>query len=304
MDALAVEASSFQLRFTESLRPRVSMLLNIAPDHLDWHGSFAAYVEAKARHLRRPVGDRRACGERIRPGGTGRFVEAPCEVRWFREGPPGPGEIGIDDGVVVARLESPVELWHPGEASRAFLSDAAAAAAAALAFGLPVDSVKKALAEARPGPHRGATVATSGSISFVDDSKATNPHAALASLEGRHDVVLIAGGAAKGLDLSPLRQASSRLAAVVAIGEAARVVAEVFGGAVPVLMAGSMDEAVEVAAEHAPPGGTVLLAPACASFDMFRDYAERGDRFAEAAHRVARDREVRVPSPAKGTSHA
>jgi UDP-N-acetylmuramoylalanine--D-glutamate ligase len=305
VDALAVEASSFQLRFTERFRPRVSVLLNVAPDHLDWHGSFPAYVEAKQRLFARQSGSDVHVGNASDPRARAISSTAPCEVRWFREGSPAPGEVGIENGAVISARDDRTELWRPGTVPRALLADGAAAAAAALAFGLSEEAASKALAGAQPGPHRGVVVATVGTVSFVDDSKATNPHAALASLEGRKDVVLIAGGVAKGIDLSPLREASPGLVAVVAIGEAAPKVAEVFDGAVPVVMAGSMTEAVEKAADRAPDRGTVLLAPACASFDMFRNYADRGDRFAEAARRVAGDRSGHAaPARARGGSHA
>ena len=118
---------------------------------------------------------------------------------------------------------------------------------------------------------------------FVDNSKATNVHAALAAIDGVHGAVLIAGGRAKGVDLSPLRSRADRLAGVVAIGESASEIESVFDGLVPVRRAGSIEEATVEALALAPRPGTVLLAPACASWDMFRDYAERGDRFAAAA---------------------
>jgi len=124
-------------------------------------------------------------------------------------------------------------------------------------------------------------------VTFVDDSKATNPHAALAALEGLHDAVLIAGGLAKGVDLAPLASAAPSLTAVVAIGEAAPAVADVFSDLVPVLRAQSMEAAVETAFSVAPQRGTVILAPACASQDMFRDYRDRGERFAAAARAVS-----------------
>ncbi|MFN2590137.1 MAG: UDP-N-acetylmuramoyl-L-alanine--D-glutamate ligase [Actinomycetota bacterium] len=293
-DALAVEASSFQLRFTETLHPRVSVLVNLSPDHLDWHGSMAAYAEAKARVF----GSQRAgdvhIGNADDPEARAISAEAPCEVRWFREGPPEPGQIGVEGGAVVARNGTRRELGAPRGGSRAFLIDAAAASAASLAFGLGAEPVGRALAAASPGPHRGQEVARLGSVVFVDDSQATNPQAALASLIGRTDVVLIAGGVAKGLDLSPLRAAAPSLAAVVAIGEAAEALRSVFADAAPVHVATTMEEAVAAAADLVPPDGIVLLAPACASFDMFRDYRERGDRFAAAARAVVEKRRRRV----------
>jgi UDP-N-acetylmuramoylalanine--D-glutamate ligase len=126
-----------------------------------------------------------------------------------------------------------------------------------------------------------------GSVRFVDDSKATNPHAALAALEGLDRAVLVAGGLAKGVDLSPLAAATPSLAGVVVLGEAAAEIAALFEGVVPVRKAGSIEEAVGLGLELAPDEGTVILAPACASQDMFRDYRERGERFAAAAARLA-----------------
>ncbi len=134
-----------------------------------------------------------------------------------------------------------------------------------------------------PLPHRGQVVAEVRGVRFIDDSKATNPHATLAALDGLRDTVLIAGGLAKGVDLSPLAAGIPSLAGVVAIGEAAPEVVEVFDGRVPVRRAVTIEEAARTAFDMAPAGGAVLLAPACASQDMFRDYAERGDRFAAAA---------------------
>jgi UDP-N-acetylmuramoylalanine--D-glutamate ligase len=123
----------------------------------------------------------------------------------------------------------------------------------------------------------------------VDNSKATNPHATLAAVGSLDGVVLIAGGDAKGVDLSPIASLADRLAGVVAIGASAAEVVSLFEGRVPTRKAGSIEEAVRTAFELAPARGTVLLAPACASWDMFRDYGERGDRFAEAARGIARE---------------
>jgi UDP-N-acetylmuramoylalanine--D-glutamate ligase len=191
----------------------------------------------------------------------------------------------VDDEVVVTGLPA---LRMPERArGRPAMLDAAAAASAGFAFGLPLDAIRVALESFSPLPHRGAVVARIGSVRFIDDSKATNPHAALAATEGLRGAVLIAGGLAKGVDLSPLAAAAPNLSAVVAIGDAAPAVAAAFEGLVPVHRAGTIEEAVDLAYRAAGAGGDVVLAPACASQDMFRDYAERGDRFAGAARRLA-----------------
>jgi UDP-N-acetylmuramoylalanine--D-glutamate ligase len=288
-EALAVEASSFQLRFAETFHPRVSVLVNLAPDHLDWHGSLEAYGAAKARIYARQTASDVHVGNADDEAAAALSRQAPCQVRWFRQGPPGAGEVGVVDGHVVSRSPSgeDLEVGRPPRPDHAFLVDGAAAAAAALAFGLPVESVRAAISTAEPGPHRGEVVARIGSLRFVDDSKATNPHAALAALVGEVDAVLIAGGLAKGVDLSPLARSADSLRAVVAIGEAAPQVEAVFRGLVRVRTAASMPEAVAAAYDEAAPVGAVILAPACASMDMFRDYRDRGDRFAQAARELA-----------------
>jgi len=286
-DALAVEASSFQLRFHHTFHPRVSVMLNLAEDHLDWHGSFGAYGDAKARVFELQGPDDVHVGNRDDATAAAVSRRASSQLVWFRLDAPERGEVGYVDGEVVARLDGDHDhglgLGRPASEGSGFRADAAAAAAAALSFGLPPDAVRDGLASVHPLPHRGEVVAAVGGVRFVDDSKATNPHAALAALEGMADAVLVAGGLAKGVDLSPLADATPALAGVVVLGEAGPEIAALFEGAVTVRKAGSIEEAAAVALELAPPGGVVILAPACASQDMFRDYAERGDRFAAAA---------------------
>jgi len=193
-------------------------------------------------------------------------------------------------GQIVSRLQgNTFVLGRPTLDAAGFVVDCAAAAAAGLAFGLAAEAVAEAIRTMPPLPHRGEEVARVGGVRFLDDSKATNVHAALHALEGKRGVALIAGGMAKGVDLSPLAAAIPSLVGVVAIGEAAAEVAGIFEDRVPVREAGSIEEAVREAYELVPPDGIVLLAPACASWDMFRDYAERGDRFAAAARRIAEE---------------
>ena len=291
-DALAVEASSFQLRFCDAFAPRVSVLLNLAPDHLDWHGSFEAYGDAKSRIYAHQGADDVHIGNRDDADAAARSAAAACRIVWFRSGPPGAGEVGWDGDVLVGRLDGEQRLVDLPSGGPSWREDVAAAAAACLAFGIPAGAVAEGARTMRRLPHRGETVAEVGGVAFVDDSKATNVHAALAALRGRDRVVLIAGGVAKGVDLSPLLATIDALDGVVAIGEAADELAEVFGGRAPVRLAASIEEAVAEGYALARPGGTVLLAPACASWDMFRDYAERGERFRAAA--LALGSEVRA----------
>jgi UDP-N-acetylmuramoylalanine--D-glutamate ligase len=218
---------------------------------------------------------------------------APCAVVWFRADEPATGEVGYRQGRLVGRLGDDVDLGPIDDPRPGVRADAAAAVAAALAYGVGPDAVRAGLAGFTPEPHRGETVVTIDGVRFVDDSKATNVHAALAAIDGvEGPVVLIAGGRAKGQDLAPLATRAGRLAGAVAIGESADDVERVLGRAIDVRRAATIEEATRTAFAMSPRPGSVLLAPACASWDQFRDYLERGDRFAAAARAVAR--EVRV----------
>jgi UDP-N-acetylmuramoylalanine--D-glutamate ligase len=286
-DALVVEVSSFQLATQRSFLPRVSVLLNLAQDHLDWHGSFDAYAAAKARvfALQGPgdvhVGnlDDEAAAEISR--------SATCEVRWFTVGEPTDHGAGFRDGRLTAGWGG-VDLGALAVDTPAMRADAAAAATAAHAFGVSDEAIAEGIGSFAPEPHRGELIVTVEDVRFVDNSKATNPHATIAAVGEAEGVVLIAGGDAKGIDLSPLASLAPHLDGVIAIGSSAAEVRAVFEGRVPVRDAGSIEEATRLAFAMASAGGTVLLAPACASWDMFRDYAERGDRFAAAARALAK----------------
>jgi UDP-N-acetylmuramoylalanine--D-glutamate ligase len=286
-EALVVEASSFQLATQESFHPRVSVLLNVAEDHLDWHGSYDAYVDAKARIFANQTGSDVHVGNHDDAFAASVSRRANCDVRWFGAFEPGRDDVAIEAGSLVAGWSDAVFGSPTGEPP--VLADAAAAAAAAHAFGIGDAAIAEGLRTYRLEPHRGEVVAELDGIRFVDNSKATNPHAAVAAVSDRDGIVLIAGGDAKGVDLAPLGSLAPRLGGVVAIGTAAGAVHAIFDGSVPVRDAASIEEATRVAFEAAPRGGTVLLAPACASWDMFRDYAERGERFTAAARAIEKE---------------
>jgi len=282
-EVLVVEASSFQLRFVESFHPRVSVLLNLSPDHLDWHGTQDAYEDAKGNIFREQTSDEVHVGNRDDERAAAVSRRAPGRVIWFGLDAPDEGEVGYRDGQLVARLDGGTSLG-PVDGERAgYRADAAAAAASSLAFGVAPEAVRLGLTSYTPARHRGEVVALVDGVRFIDNSKATNVHAALAAIDGVHDAVLIAGGRAKGVDLRPLTTRAEQLRAVVAIGESADTLVEIFEGSVPVRRADSIEGATAIALELAGRPGSVLLAPACASWDMFEDYEERGDRFSAAA---------------------
>jgi UDP-N-acetylmuramoylalanine--D-glutamate ligase len=303
---LAVELSSFQLEWSPSVRPFAGALLNLAEDHLDWHGSMAAYGAAKARVLRGEV----AVGGIDDAAAAALLAAAPAPRHvGFTRGAPAAGQLGLVSGHLVDRAFAAHEILAeiadvappgpPGEAN------ALAAAALARAHGVDPAVIAAGLRAVAPGAHRGTVVAEAGGVRWVDDSKATNPHAAAASLAAHPRVVWVAGGLLKGAEIDDLVLAHrGRIAGAVVLGrDRARITAALARHApeVPVLDVGGGDDdavlsdqgpagmlaAARAAAGLARPGDTVLLAPAAASMDMFRDYAARGDAFAEAARAVA-----------------
>jgi len=289
-EALVVEVSSFQLAIQERFHPRVSVLVNLAPDHLDHHGSFEAYRDAKAAIYRNQRDDDVHVGNRDDPQAAAVSRGAPCAQRWFGAGTPAAGgpDVGFEgDTLLAVGPAGPVELGAVDGERAGHREDAAAAATAALAFGVAPDAVRDGLAAFEPAAHRGETVGEVDGVRFLDNSKATNVHAALAAIAAVDDAVLIAGGRAKGQDLAALGTVAGHLRAVVAIGDAAPAIHAAFGALVPVRDAGSIEDAVAMAFAAAARPGVVLLAPACASWDQFASYAERGDRFAAAARGLA-----------------
>jgi UDP-N-acetylmuramoylalanine--D-glutamate ligase len=273
-DALVVEASSFQLRFVESFKADCAVLLNVAPDHLDWHGTFEAYAAAKQRILERQTESDIVVFDADDPGASGLVGVGPAK-RIPVSGISVPsGGWGVEEGVLLVG-DARIALEDMHRSDPAFVVDIAAAAVAAAHLGADAVSIEAGARTYRPGRHRREVVGEWAGVTWINDSKATNPHAALAAIRAYPSVVLIAGGRAKGLDVTPLAL-EPNLKGIVAIGEAADQILECNRAAVA---AGSMEEAVSVADELSTPGDTILLAPGCASFDMFESYADRGDAF-------------------------
>ncbi|HVL33979.1 MAG TPA: UDP-N-acetylmuramoyl-L-alanine--D-glutamate ligase [Actinomycetota bacterium] len=275
---VVVELSSFQLQGTHEFRVPVAVLLNIAADHLDMHHSFEEYARAKAKIFSgQQDGDVAIVHDD--PQTMSLCGGAASVVAFSEDGLPDAGA-GVDDGWIVVPAGRVMSVDSLQTQSKPMRADAVAAAAAASAAGAPTDAIARALAAYQPKAHRVEHVTEIDGVRYVNDSKATDPHATLAALDEMQDVVLIAGGRNKGLDLGELREAEARLRAVVAIGEAADEIVAAFATTrVPVESAVSMEDAVSRARALARTGDTVLLSPACASFDMFRNYEERGEAF-------------------------
>ncbi|MFV0496005.1 UDP-N-acetylmuramoyl-L-alanine--D-glutamate ligase [Mycobacterium sp.] len=319
-DILAVELSSFQLHWAPSLRPEAGAVLNIAEDHLDWHGTMADYTRAKARVLTGRVAvvgldDARAAAL---------LTTAAAAVRaGFRLGEPVAGELGVCDGQLVdrafadrLRLLPAASIPVPGPVG---VLDTLAAAALARAVGVPAEAIAAAISSFRPGRHRSEVVIVADGVTYIDDSKATNPHAAEASVLAYPRVVWVAGGLLKGVSVeAEVARMASHLVGAVLIGRDRADVAQALSrhapdvpvvqvvtgeddgmhgthdaGVTNVTPIGSADAplgarvmaaAVAAAREMAEPGDAVLLAPAGASFDQFTGYAARGEAFAAAVH--------------------
>lgn len=296
---IVCELSSFQLAFCEHLRPDVALLLNVAEDHLDWHGSAEEYAETKARITENQRaedlfifrGDDPGCMAAAsqsfaRLGVFG--AEPSVELREQTElglGRAMTWSAGVEDGWVVLKGEAfderIVSLADIRLKGRHNAENVAATSVAAIHLGVDPNVVAQAVRDFEPLSHRISVVAEKDGVIYIDDSKATNPHATMQALADLERVVLIAGGLSRGLDLSCLSAVKDKLIGVVVMGESAKELKQIFSG-VPVRHALSVEEAVIEARSLAAPGDTVLLSPACASWDQYSSYKERGKRFASA----------------------
>lgn len=292
---LVVELSSFQLAWSNEARFKTSVILNIADDHLDWHGSFDEYAKAKFKvagmsDLLIANLDDFAIAERI-GSITSRLISYTLQT-------PAPHQIGLVENLIVDRAfvsdeaEVLFELSDISPAVPHNVTNAMAAAALARSVGVAPLSISSALAKFKLDHHRLETVAVHEGVTWIDDSKATNPHAALAALRSQITSIWIAGGLAKGADMRELaRLAGARIRSAILIGSDAKLIAEALRKEAPHVKiieveGGNGDDlmrrVVKIASTEAHPGDSVLLAPACASMDQFKNYAERGELFSAA----------------------
>lgn len=293
------EVSSFQLAFVEDFKPAVSVVLNVADDHYDWHSGAQDYIAAKARVTEAQderdllvvrAGDAAclaiASGSSAKIAGFG--LDTPARLRASMDlglgrapetvGGVVAGEVVIESPAGAQTVMKVADIPMLGSHN---LENVLAAALAASTLGVPAESFAASTAGFENLPHRTELVAEVKGVRYLDDSKATNPHATLRALAGLNRVILIAGGRAKGLDLSVLAEVAGRICGVIVMGEAAGQLARIFAG-VPLASAADVEHAVTLAAGMAMQGDTVLLSPACSSLDQYSDYAQRGDRFKQA----------------------
>lgn len=307
-DALVIELSSFQLHYVQHIEPYASAVLNLADDHLDWHGSFEAYSDAKAKIYQNT---RIACVYNVNDLATEKMVENAdvlegARAIGFTTGLPSRSQVGFVEDILCDRaflddransaleIATLDDLSNIGVLTPHLMANAAAAAALARAYGVEPEGIRKALIEFRLDAHRMELVAEKNDIRWIDDSKATNPHAAAASINSFERVVWIVGGLLKGVDLTDLvEKYASRISAAIVIGKDRAAVLEALAQKAPdatvveidqlanALPNDVMHQAVKAAKSLAVAGDVVLLAPAAASMDQFKDYADRGNLFAE-----------------------
>lgn len=307
LDVIAIEVGAPQLPFVESMSPLAAVCLNFADDHLDHFGGRDEYFAAKSRVFHNC---QVAAVYDVDEPATRTMVEQAdviegCRAIGITKAVPSIGMLGVVEDLIVDRAfipdraESAQELASLSDIRPLVahnVSNALGAAALARAYGVPAHAVRDGLRNFEPAAHRIADVAEHGGVRYVDDSKATNAHAAATSLRAYESVVWIAGGLAKGQRFDELvREVGGRLRAAVLLGTDAGVIADALtrhAPDVPVIVVertdtGAMSEAVEAARERALPGDVVLLAPGCASWDMFDDYTHRGRSFVDAVGQVA-----------------
>jgi UDP-N-acetylmuramoylalanine--D-glutamate ligase len=296
-DWVVAEVSSFQLESIRSFKPRVSLILNVTPDHLDRYHSMEEYAEAKFRIFTNQgpgdtfVGNLDDPIVATAPGEDGNRIKA--RALWFSGEPRRQSTLYLRNGESIVYAPPtgdprPVVIMPTSEIALLGahnVENVMGAVLVGLAAGLPVDAIREGVRTFRPLGHRLEPVGVVDGVEYVDDSKATNPGSVIAAMRSfDRPIVLIAGGKAKGTDFAEMgKVVSSRAKAVVLIGEAADEIAGVIRRA-KVLRASSMGDAVRRAHDVASPGNVVLLSPGCASFDMFRSAEHRGDEFADAVH--------------------
>jgi len=270
-----VEASSFRLGHSRCYRPSVGAWLNFSPDHLDVHASVESYRSAKASIWQRSDEGSTAVVNLDDPVVAAHSPDRGRVVTFGIH----QGDFRVRDGALWAWSQKLADVGELARPQPHELSNQLAAAAVALSAGASAEAVGSAMLAWAGLPHRVALVGEYRGVRYYDDSKATTPHAVCAAVRSVGPAVLVAGGRNKGLDLGPMADAVDKVRSVVAIGDASPEVEEAFAGRCPVTAAGSMEEAVRMAAGSARPGEAVLLSPGCASFDWYGSYAERGDHF-------------------------
>ncbi len=295
VDYIVAEISSFQLEAVETFEPRVALMLNITPDHLDRYRSYEEYIAAKLEIFAHQTARDIAVLNRDDELVTARARDIAAHKLYFSRAHEEPGGVSFNGTEIVSTIDGATDVYDPHKSHLSGvhnIENIMAAVAAAASVGCRGNGVERAIRDFVPHAHRLQHVLTTGAgVSFYDDSKATNVGAALKSIEsftgGLH---VILGGVDKGGSYAPMKEAlRKRVKGLYLIGEAAPIIERELSGIVPITAAGTMEEAVRIAGERAGPGDTVLLAPACSSFDQYRNYQERGEDFIQHVKRFFAD---------------
>jgi len=290
---IVCEVSSFQLETIRRFRPRIAIILNLTPDHLDRHGSMVAYVDAKARIFSNQGGEDVTILNADDELTANLAPRVPAQILTFSASREQQEGAFVREGTIIVRRSGRERVLMPSESIRLVgphnLLNSLACVAASSVLGVADLAVQQTLQSFQGLEHRLEFVRKLGGVSYVNDSKATNVDAVRSALESyAGSVVLIAGGRAKGVDFRELRpEVAERVKALILLGEARQVLHDALGDLVETHEVRTMDEAVTLAARLAEPGDTVLLSPSCASFDQFRDFEERGRAFKRAVARLA-----------------
>jgi len=293
LDYLALELSSFQIQWSNFAKYEAVALLNISEDHIDWHGSFENYVSAKLKlsdHSKLVIANKNDPELSIRLTNSA--------IIWYSLSTPAPGELGMVENLLIDRAfsqsdSSAHEIAELSDVSPSVphnISNALAASALALSIGISYENIREGLKKFKPDHHRMELILEKDQVRWIDDSKATNPHAAIASILSNFNVIWIAGGLAKGASMEALaKRCIDRIKAVILIGEDRELIAQSLQHVSENILLKRIDklgsakqlmfDVVRQAQELAQPGDTVLLAPACASMDQFTSYTERGELF-------------------------
>ncbi len=281
-ETMVVEASSFRLSLSNDFKPQIAAWLNFSPDHLDVHKNLDAYEEAK-KAIWKNLGPEDIAVAGIEDEIVCRNIPPSATTITFGLSK---GDSRVENDILVVNGTQFLEIGELSRRSPHDILNALASASIAAEGGANTEAIKDVLTSFSGLPHRMTYLGTIEDVSWYNDSKSTTPHSVAAAVQGFENVILIAGGQNKGIDLTPLRFLKKHLKSVISIGEASNEIAKVFSKVIPVITAETMEEAVTLAHSQSCRGDSVILSPGCSSFDWYRNYSDRGDHFTSLVNQI------------------